>query len=212
MPTLILSSKAISRNPYSGPANKKFIDFAIRSGMKIVVLDNTGGSVPKNLRPYLADPVTVAKLLGVTVQASPDDPKKFIGELVKVAKLTQHNQEIYKSFHPNFTAAAREVQEQEEAGERREYLGRFKFLSDVEKIFGNKEGRVRDYNESKAAGIVTFSVRDFEVDFEKLVEVSELLKTRKINLHDKSVNDGCETCGHGSYSDQPIHCFEVNFS
>lgn len=86
------------------------------------------------------------------------------------------------------------------------------FRDGIEKIFGRH--LIADYEQDRSARTLRFEVGEGydDITFEKLQELSQLLRTNKINLSKSYVaNEGCESCGHGHAVNLPISCSDVVF-
>jgi hypothetical protein len=81
------------------------------------------------------------------------------------------------------------------------------FLSEIQEIFAG--GKIKNY--CIEDGNLNFQVHNFDITFEHLAQLSDLLKTRKIDFSEKTEYGGCDTCGHGMVSFTPIFCKNVSF-
>ena len=205
--TLILTTKSIGKAQGYGVASRQFIEFALSRGVKLVVLDNLNNT-PKWLRDYVASPRTVAALLDIDM--APDvfiDNAVAIKMLVKLGNLQKRNEDIYKQLEKelsNMRDKARKAQV------RADYLAKHKFVGELEKILG-AEYHIRNYVENPAEGTVKLTMVDVEVTMDLLMAISELLGTRHINLSDSEYEPGCDTCGHGSETTQPLFAWGIDF-
>lgn len=66
----------------------------------------------------------------------------------------------------------------------------------IRKIFNNVEN-IHYYNDYKKNHYVIIKCED-DITFDKLVQLSDLLKTKDIDLASNHTTGGCDTCDHGS--------------
>lgn len=80
--------------------------------------------------------------------------------------------------------------------------------SELQKLVAEKYGKGNDYSDfrvsirpshSKGVAIEVAQMYSFvDFDFEFMSQLSEIFKTKKINIGDRYSQEGCETCNHGS--------------
>jgi hypothetical protein len=73
--------------------------------------------------------------------------------------------------------------------------------NEIREIFEDHRIRVNTYKDA-----LHFEVEHYQITFDKLKKLSDLLGTTHINFDSGTSDSGCSTCGDGAYSMVEITC------
>lgn len=203
----IFSTKEIS-------GDWKRVDNRLSHGFDVILIENNNSGVPQGLCSRL---ITRENNMAVALEACGILSAELLSNQAEaIRQVKKHKDLVNRIADSNYWRIVEKIQKTE-AQEAK--LNSFSFLGEVCKVFVKHEDHsidafIENYVEDKTTKTVSFTIRnwDEEITFEMLCQISDILGTRKINLSDSVVvNDGCNTCGHGKYTQQPIYCWEVKF-